>query len=85
MKTPNIERLAYSIKEVAATLGVSSRTIHTIIKDGKLEHFRIGTRVLVESEALRRFINSLANKADSSPLPRTPENHSTGLQGGENG
>ncbi|MDR0328795.1 MAG: helix-turn-helix domain-containing protein [Planctomycetaceae bacterium] len=81
-KNTEIERLAYSIKEVAATLGVSSRTVHTLVKDGKLEHFRIGVRVLVETGALRRFIESR-----SSRPPMTPENecNSTALQGGENG
>jgi len=55
-KTENIERLTYSILEVAKTLGVSSRTVHTIIKRGELGHMRVGTRVLVPADVLRDFI-----------------------------
>ena len=51
-----MEKLSYSVKEVAATLGVSSRTVHNIIKRGELCHFRVGTRVLIAADALQEFI-----------------------------
>jgi len=52
----NVERLAYSIREAAAAIGVSSRTLHDFVKDGSLKHFRVGTRVLIPADALREFI-----------------------------
>ena len=52
----NVERLTYSVPETAQAIGVSSRTIHNYIKDGALPCVRIGTRVLIEVEALREFI-----------------------------
>jgi len=55
-KTENIERLTYSIYEVAKTLGISSRTVHTIIKRGDLGHMRVGQRVLIPATMLRQFI-----------------------------
>jgi excisionase family DNA binding protein len=82
MKEQNIGRLAYSVKEVAASLGVSSRTIHNFIRKGKLGHFRLGTRVLVEADSLRRFIES---RTDSRQSVQMPENLCTGLKGGDNG
>ena len=52
----SIDRMSYSILEVAKTLGVSSRTVHTLVKRGDLPHFRVGQRVLIPADALREFI-----------------------------
>ena len=57
-ESSNVERLSYSVQEAASALGVSSRTIHEFVKDGNLAHFRMGTRVLIPSDALRQFIES---------------------------
>ena len=46
-----IERLAFSVMEAARAIGVSSRTVRTLVKDGSLPHTKIGTRVLIEVEA----------------------------------
>jgi|GEM_PF-1785646 len=51
-----IDRMSYSILEVAKTLGVSSRTVHKLIKRGELSHFRVGQRVLIPADVLREFI-----------------------------
>ena len=50
------ERYAFSVSEVAQFIGVSSRTIWTLIKEGELPTFRIGTRVLIAKTALEQFI-----------------------------
>jgi excisionase family DNA binding protein len=50
------ERLSYSVKEAAAAIGVSSRTIHAFVKDGSIKHFRMGARVLIPADVLRQFI-----------------------------
>ena len=55
-ETTNVVRLTYSVQEVAAAIGVSSRTVHSLIKGGSLPHVRIGARVLVPAEALKTFI-----------------------------
>jgi excisionase family DNA binding protein len=57
-KNENIERLTYSILEAAAAIGVSGKTLQGYIRSGALPHVRIGTRVLIEVEALKRFIES---------------------------
>ena len=56
MKKEQIERLSFSIQEVAVAIGVSSRTVHDLVRKGSIEHFRVGQRVLIPAEALRRFI-----------------------------
>ena len=61
-KIQEIGRLAYSISEVAQALGVSSRTVRTLVKNGELGHFRLGARVLVEVDALRLFIEQRTQK-----------------------
>jgi excisionase family DNA binding protein len=60
-----IDRLSYSILEVAKTLGVSSRTVHSLIKRGEIPHFRVGQRVLIPADALREFI-ALRTKTEKS-------------------
>jgi len=55
-KEQHIERLAFSVREAAAALGVSSRTLHDFVKTGSLPHFRLGARVLIPADALRNFI-----------------------------
>ena len=54
----NVERLAFSVMEAAQAIGVSSRTVRTLIKDGYLPHVKIGMRVLVEVGALRTYLAS---------------------------
>ena len=71
-----LEKLAYSISEVAKTLGVSSRTVHSIIKRGELSHFRVGVRVLIPADALRQFIAERTRKGhgdEAQPLHRETE------------
>ena len=56
-ETKEIERIALSVSEVATALGVSARTVRSLLKEGSLPCIRIGTRVLVEVEEVRKFIN----------------------------
>ena len=55
-KNQNVVRLAYSVQEAAVAIGVSSRTLHDFIKSGTIAHFRMGTRVLIPTDALRDFL-----------------------------
>ena len=55
-KDLKVERLAYSVLEASAAIGVSSRTLHDFIKDGSIAHFRMGTRVLIPADELKAFI-----------------------------
>ena len=55
-KEQEIERLSYSVQEAADALGVSSRMVHDFVRDGSIPHFRMGTRVLIPADELRKFI-----------------------------
>jgi excisionase family DNA binding protein len=58
---PAVERASYSVPEAAAAIGVSSRTLWTYVKRKRLKTFRLGTRVLVPADELRRFIDEQMN------------------------
>jgi excisionase family DNA binding protein len=51
----NGEILFYSKKNAARILGISERTLHSLITGKQLRVRRIGRRVLISREALERF------------------------------
>jgi excisionase family DNA binding protein len=51
-----MERLAYSVKEAAESIGVSARTIVREIQRGRLSAIRIGRRVVVPAQSLADFL-----------------------------
>lgn len=50
------ERLAYSMKEAAAALGICERSVWAAIKDGRLKASRLGRSVRIRTEELDRFL-----------------------------
>jgi excisionase family DNA binding protein len=52
------ERLALSVKETAASLGLSPWTIRKFIREGKMQTIRLGRRVLIEPSEVRRLIEA---------------------------
>ncbi len=55
------EPLAYTIRECAASLRVSERTIRRAIVSGQLGVVRIGTCVRVRRESLAEFLSMRGN------------------------
>ena len=49
--------VSFSVKVAAEECGLSERTIHNAIKDGRLPALRVGRRVLVTAAALQDFLN----------------------------
>ena len=47
----------YSLEEVAAILGVSVRTMHTYVKEGKIKAVKIGGSWKVSTSILQKFID----------------------------
>lgn len=66
-----LEKLAYGVNEVGQATGLSPWTIRAYIRQGKIRPTRIGTRVLIEADELRRFL-----RKGRQPL-REPEPAST--------
>ena len=51
----DVVKFLYSRKEAAFSLGVSMRTVDYLISRGDLETKRIGKKVLIPREVLRRY------------------------------
>jgi excisionase family DNA binding protein len=49
--------ISFSVKVAADQTGLSERTIHSAIKNGKLKVMRVGRRVLITPLALENFLN----------------------------
>jgi len=49
--------ISFSVKVAAAESGLSERTIHAAIKDGRLEAMRVGRRVLITPGALEDYLH----------------------------
>ena len=49
-------KIAYTIKEAAAAIGLSRSTIYKLMASGELQTIRIGQRRLIRAEALSRLL-----------------------------
>jgi excisionase family DNA binding protein len=57
--------ISFSIKAAAAESGLSERTLHAAIKDGRLAALRVGRRVLVTAAALQDFLHGRVAKVQA--------------------
>jgi excisionase family DNA binding protein len=53
-----MEPLAVSINDTAKALGLGRTSIYELIKDGRLETFKLGRRTLVRVESIRRLVEA---------------------------
>jgi excisionase family DNA binding protein len=60
-------KLLLNIREAAAVLGVSERTIRRLVKEGKLPTVQIGSRRLFRSDTLREWVRT----HEQHPAPNT--------------
>lgn len=69
---PDPVRLAYSVPEAAALIGISASSLHRQIRAGAVPHVRIGRRIVVPRQALERWLNddSQARSWESSDVVR---------------
>lgn len=59
---PKKERSVYTLKEAADYLRYSTKTVRGFLRDGKIEHFRLGRSYRITADALTRMENSLSFK-----------------------
>jgi excisionase family DNA binding protein len=57
--------ISFSIKVAATQSGLSERTLHAAIKDGRLAVLRVGRRVLITTAALQDFLHGRAAKVEA--------------------
>lgn len=55
--------ICFSVKVAAAESGLSERTIHTAIKDGRLKVMRVGRRVLIAPKELDNYLHGRTGKS----------------------
>lgn len=65
-----MEPLAVDLQQAANLVGVSVFTLRRRIKDGRLRAIRIGTRLLVPTEELRRLVSVVENGQAGTPQQR---------------
>ncbi len=53
-----MERLSYSVKETAASLGVHENTVWNYIRRGDLESVRVGGRRLIRVDSVRKLVGA---------------------------
>lgn len=58
--------LVLSIREAAAELGLCSKSVETLCREGKLPHVRLGRRIVIPRETLSRW---LLREAEKSTAP----------------
>ena len=52
-----VERRTLTIKETAASLGISDWMVYEMVKRGELKTIRVGKRILVPVSALDQFVS----------------------------
>ncbi len=62
----NVDRLAYKVSEVAESLGISRARAYELVKAGEIPSVRLGGRVLVPADGLRRMLSGLPSDGDES-------------------
>ncbi|WP_157376411.1 excisionase family DNA-binding protein [Amycolatopsis azurea] len=60
------ERLTWTVQEVAASLGTTTRQVYSLIHSGKLAHIRAGKHYLVPTAEVTRFVSDVVVR-DSDP------------------
>lgn len=53
-----MEPLAASINDTAKALSLGRTSIYVLIRDGKLEAFKLGRRTLIRVDSIRRLLES---------------------------
>ncbi len=56
-KAPPVQKLAFTVNEVAAALGISKSTVWKYRSEGRLEFFKLGNRTLIRADALHAFLD----------------------------
>ena len=51
-----MEPIAISVSDAAKALGLGRTSIYALIKDGRLETIKLGSRRLIMTESIRRLV-----------------------------
>lgn len=56
-----------TVTDVAQLLGVSTVTIYTLVREQRIPHFRIQSRILFRLESINEWIDQMESKVVISP------------------
>lgn len=65
-KARKTERVALTVTETAAALGVSRPTVYKLLRRADFPGFRVGSRQLVSREGLARWVAEQAERGESA-------------------
>lgn len=51
-----VERRTYSVAEAAGVLGISTAMGYKLVREGKLEHLKLGARVVIPRRVIARML-----------------------------
>ena len=71
-----MEKLTYSVEEVAKTLGIGRNTAYELINQGSILSITIGRRRLVPRHAVRLYLGLPAEGPEPVPQPVEPQQFS---------
>jgi excisionase family DNA binding protein len=60
-----VPRLALSLEESGQAVGLCSKTVANLVRDGRLRSVRVGTRHLLPVSELQRWLDAEAGQAES--------------------
>ena len=66
------ERIAYTVKEAAAALGVSEWMIREEIRTGKIECIRMGSRILIPRVVLGGVVKRVCSRSSLPGVGKWP-------------
>lgn len=53
-----MERMVFNVKEVTKYLSVSESTVRKLVREKKIPHFRILSKILFDKELIDKWINN---------------------------
>jgi excisionase family DNA binding protein len=70
LKATPVTRLTHTVRETADMLGISTRTVHSLIHQGRLNAVSLPGKFLVRADSLQRLLDGGAAARD--PRPEDP-------------
>jgi len=67
---PTSRRLAYTLSEACAAVGIKATKLAELLRDGEIESFTIGRRRLIRADVLEAYVDRVSG--------RGPQNDPTG-------
>jgi len=61
----------YTVKEAAATIGISKGTIYKLLKENKIQGLNVGRKIIIRDSAIENFLNNLEDEKNGNEIAIT--------------